>query len=101
MKMYIAVLDSAPIGIAITAAAHASIACFRQYEDRAEMQEWINGTFYKVVVSVPAMTLAELKETPDHTVITESSLDGAEVAIAFCPREEWPKGFKFFSLYKG
>lgn len=33
-------------------------------------------------------------------VLTESALDGREVAIVFKPREEWPKMFKFLRLYR-
>ena len=29
-----------------------------------------------------------------------SALDGQEVAIAFKPREQWPKPFRFYSLYR-
>jgi hypothetical protein len=36
----------------------------------------------------------------DYQVMTESSLDNAETAIVFKPREEWPKFFKFLRLYK-
>ena len=40
------------------------------------------------------------KEFEDHVVISESSLDDAEIAIAFKPRKEWPKAFKYYRLYK-
>jgi hypothetical protein len=30
----------------------------------------------------------------------ESALDGAEVALAFKPREEWPKALRFYRLYR-
>ena len=36
----------------------------------------------------------------DHVVLTESALGGQEVAIAFKPRREWPKAFRFLRLYK-
>jgi hypothetical protein len=36
----------------------------------------------------------------DHVILTESALGNQEVAIAFKPREEWPKAFKFFKLYR-
>jgi peptidyl-tRNA hydrolase len=101
MKMYIAILDDVPPGIAITAACHATLACYRRWWSSADMQEWVNGVFHKVVVSVPLETFEKMKEVDAHIVITESSLDGREVAMAFVPRAdtEWPKGFKFFPLY--
>ena len=40
------------------------------------------------------------KSVSDAVVITESALDGAEVAIALKLREEWPKQFNYFRLYK-
>ncbi len=40
------------------------------------------------------------KAVPDNVVLTESRLVGQEVAIAFKPREEWPKAFKFYRLYR-
>lgn len=36
----------------------------------------------------------------DGIVLTESALDNQEVAVAFEPRKEWPKPFKFYQLYK-
>ena len=40
------------------------------------------------------------KLVADAVVITESALDGAEVAMAFKPREQWPKQFNYFGLYR-
>ena len=43
---------------------------------------------------------ARAKETPDHVVLTESALANREVAIAFKPRAEYPKAFRFFKLFR-
>jgi hypothetical protein len=43
---------------------------------------------------------ARAKGFADHVVITESSFEGAEVAIAFKPRASWDKAFQFFRLYR-
>ena len=40
------------------------------------------------------------KAFEDHVVLTESALEGQEVAIAFKPRAEWPKAFRFYRLYR-
>ena len=32
--------------------------------------------------------------------MSESALDGAEVALGFRPRAEWPKSFRFLPLYR-
>ncbi len=100
MKMYILIKNSIPIGKAIVAASHASLAAYLKFEDRDEVKEWISGPFYKTVCKVNDAEFEKAKETSDHVIITESSLGDDEVAIAFKPREEWPKPFKFFSLYK-
>ena len=36
---------------------------------------------------------------PEGVVITEAALRGAEVALAFKPRDRWPRAFQFFRLY--
>lgn len=33
-------------------------------------------------------------------MITESALNSQDVALAFKPREEWPKPFKFYKRYR-
>jgi len=97
--MYILVREI-PVGNAIVAAAHASLACYLRFQDNPSMMEWINGQFNKMVCKVTDAEFEHAKEVPDHVVLTESTLDNQEVAIAFCPREEYPKGFKFFRKYK-
>jgi hypothetical protein len=36
----------------------------------------------------------------DHVILCEAALGGQEVAVAFKPRAEWPRAFKFYRLYK-
>ena len=100
MKMYILIRDSVPTGFAVLAAAHASLAAYLKYSDSAEVAAWLSGPFYKAVCKVSDAEFEKARETPDHVVITESALDGQEVALAFKPREEWPKPFRFFRLYR-
>jgi hypothetical protein len=100
VKMYILVRESVPIGFAILAAAHASIACYLKFRDAPEIAVWLAGPFYKVVCKVTDSEFEAAKEFADNVVLTESALDNVEVAIAFRPREEWPKAFKFYKLYK-
>ena len=40
------------------------------------------------------------KPFDDHIAPTESALSGQEIAIAFKPRDEWPKPFRFYSLFR-
>lgn len=100
MKMYILLKDSLPEGFAVLAAAHASLAAYRKFESDSCMQEWVSGTFYKVICKVNDKEFEKAKSFEDHVVLTESALDNQEVAIAFKPRKEWPKAFKFYRLYK-
>jgi hypothetical protein len=98
--MYILVRASVPLGLAITAAAHASLAAYLRFRDDPDVAAWIAGPFKKVVCAVTDAEFAAAKAHPDHVVLTESALGGAETAIAFKPRAEWPKAFQFYRLYR-
>ncbi len=100
MKMYILIRDDIPLGFAMLAAAHASLAGYLKFQGTPEVAQWLSGPFYKVVCKVNPKEFANAKEVPDHLVLTESALNNQEVAIVFKPREEWPKMFKFLKLYR-
>jgi peptidyl-tRNA hydrolase len=100
MKMYILVRDDVPLGFAIVAVAHASLAGYLAFQDTPDVREWLAGPFFKAVCKVGAKEFENAKAVEDHVVITESALGGREVAIVFKPREEWPKMFKFLTLYR-
>lgn len=100
MKMYILVKEDVPTGFAVLAAAHASLAAYLKFKDRPEMAEWLSGPFYKVVCRVNEKEFEQSKTFPDHVVLTEAALDNRETAAAFCPREEWPKPFQFYRLFR-
>ncbi len=100
MKMYILVRDDIPLGFAMVAVAHASLAGYLKFHDSPEVQAWLSGPFFKAVCKANATEFENAKAVPDHLVLTESALDGREVAIVFKPRDEWPKMFKFLRLYR-
>lgn len=100
MKMYILARDDLPLGFAMVAVAHASLAGYLRFQDTPEVKAWLAGRFFKAVCRVNAKEFANAKLVEDHVVLTESALDNREVAIVFKPREEWPKMFKFLKLYK-
>ena len=100
MKMYILIRDSVPPGFAVLAAAHASLACYLKFRDSSEVAAWLAGPFYKVICKASDAQFEQAQAFEDHVVLTESALQGQEVAIALRPREEWPKAFKFFALYR-
>jgi len=100
MAMYIVIKDDVPDNFAIVAASHAPIACYFKYENDVLMREWRSGIFYKRIVMANEKEFEKLKSHSGYVVITESSLDDREVALAFKPRPEWPKVFKFLRLWK-
>lgn len=99
MKMYIIIKDNIPDKLAPVIAAHASLACYKKFEENEDMIKWINGIFKKVVCLANEIEFDKLKNETDFVVITESSLDNKEVALAFCPREEYSKKFKFLKMW--
>lgn len=100
LKMYILLRESLPTGHAVLAAAHASLAAYLKFKDTPEVAEWLSGPFFKAVCRVSDGEFEQGRACEDHVVLTESSLGGQEVAIAFKPRREWPKAFRFFRLYR-
>ena len=98
--MYILIKDSLPTGFAVLATAHASLATYLKFKEDVAVKEWVSGTFYKVICKVDDKEFENAKAYADHVVLTESALGNEEVAIAFKPRKEWPKPFKFYKLYK-
>ncbi|OUS13891.1 hypothetical protein A9Q93_08895 [Nonlabens dokdonensis] len=99
MKMYIIVKDNIPDKLVPVITAHASLACYKKYETNEDMQKWINGIFKKVVCVTNEIEFEKLKDEPDFVALTESSLGNDEVCLAFCPREEYPKRFKFLKMW--
>lgn len=100
MKMYILIKDSVPLGLAITAAAHASLGGYLKFEKAPEVALWLGGPFKKVICKVSAAEFESAKKYEDNLVMTESAMDGQETAIVFKPREEWPPEFRTYKLYK-
>jgi peptidyl-tRNA hydrolase len=98
--MYILIRASIPTGFAVLAAVHASLACYLKFRESPEVAEWLAGPFFKVVCRVSDAEFEAAKAFDDNVILTESALDGLEVAIGFRPRQEWPKAFKFYRLYR-
>jgi len=104
--MYILVRESLPPGMAIVAAAHASLAAYLRFQDMPEVAEWVDpGPFRKVVCAVDDGEFEAAKRVDlgcgrdDRLVLTESALDGQETAIAFMPRRDWPAAFRLYRLW--
>ena len=105
LKSYILIRQDAPPGLAVVAACHATLAMYLRFKDHPDVDTWLspekNGAFYKVVCQVNAQEFEKAKECEGHVVMTESAWDNREIAIAFRPRAEWPKGFQFFRKWAG
>ncbi|WP_339924534.1 peptidyl-tRNA hydrolase [uncultured Cyclobacterium sp.] len=99
MKMYIVVKDNIPDKLIPVITAHASLACYKKFEENEQMKQWIGGVFKKVVCLVNEASFNNLKSETENILLTESSLGNKEVCLAFCPREEYPKKFKFLKMW--
>src|SRR5262249_13942964 len=99
MRMYILIRESTPIGYAMTAAAHSSLAVYLQYKETLEMRKWLTGTLNKTICKVSDEEFEKAKLVPEGVLVTEAGIRGAEVALAFKPRDRWPKAFQYFRLY--
>jgi len=99
MKMYIIVKNDIPDKLVPVITAHASLACYKKFEHNENMIQWMNGIFKKVICVVNETEFNTLKNETNFVLLTESSLANKEVALAFCPREEYPKKFKFLKMW--
>ncbi len=97
--MYIILKEAVPAKLAPVIAAHASLACYKKFEADVRMVQWINSVFKKVVCKVSEEEFNQLKHETDYVLLTESALNNQEVCLAFCPREEYPKKFRFFKMW--
>lgn len=100
--MYICIKQETPVGMAMNAAAHAGLACYLEFKDKPEVQEWLDKSFKKVTCAVTPAEFAMLKELENNVVITESRLDNAELAVALCPRynNDFPEFVNLLKLWK-
>jgi peptidyl-tRNA hydrolase len=99
MKMYILIKDDVPVKMAPVIAAHASLACYKKYEDDPDMIEWVHSIFKKVVCKVNEKEFQNSLKDEKYVLLTESSLDNREVAVAFVPRVAFTKQFRFFKMW--
>ena len=100
MKMYILVRETLSLGSAMNAVGNASLACFLKYASHRDMQNWLANSLKKVTCKGTDEELAEAMQTDNHVVITESVIGHETIAVAFCPRKEWPESFGELKLYR-
>lgn len=101
LKMYILVRDSIDLGHAMVGVAHATAALYERFAGTQPFDDWRQQSFRKVICKVTDAQFEEAKRLiPGHCLMTESGLGGVEVALGFCPCEQWPAQFKYYSLYR-
>ncbi len=98
MRMYILIKETVPNKFVPVIAAHASLACYQKFETDENMQIWINSIFKKVVCKVNDKEFENAKN--ENIILTESALNNEEVCLAFSPRNEYSKQFKYFRMWK-
>jgi peptidyl-tRNA hydrolase len=102
MKMYICIKQDTQVGMAMNAAAHASLMCHLDFCDDGDYLNWLQHSFKKVTCSVTDAEFAMLKTVSDHLVVAENRLNNAELAIVLKPRQpnEWPEFVNLLKLWK-
>ena len=99
--MYILVLDDLPIGHSINTACHAAVSCTLKYQNTEEVKDWLETSFRKVTCRVTRKEFDNaISRESDYVIMTELTLEGRETAVAFKPRDEYHKMFKFLKLFK-
>lgn len=104
MKMYILVREKFPLGHQANCAAHASLGCYLKFQNDPNMRDWLEYSFRKVTCAVTDKQFEAAKRLfDDYVIVKEDALNDAEIAIAFCPREEyddWFSGLRLFGQTK-
>lgn len=87
---------------AVVGAAHASLAGYLKWKDDELTNKWANGIFYKHVKLAMADQFEKAKSEKygDKIVITESCLDGEEVAIVYRVQEDYSSFLKTLPKWK-
>ena len=94
MKMYIAIRDSIPVGFAINSASHGSLMAYLKWNmDDVDFQDWMLYSFKKVTCRVTDEEFEQLKQLDKVVVVSESALQGEEVAVVLALEKNGPKLF--------
>lgn len=99
MKMYILVRDDIEVSWAMVAVSHAALIAYLKWQKDEDMQEWVTTSFRKVTCKVTPEQFEEAKTMEDTVVVTESAVNGKELAVVVKPRKNLPKALKSYILY--
>lgn len=100
LKMYILIKNTIPTGLAVTAAAHAALIGYLEFQELPETKLWLEKSFRKVTCTITPEQFEQLKHHfINSKVVTESALNGEETAIVIAPMDKIPKVLKHLKLY--
>lgn len=99
--MYILVPDTVPDNFVPVSCAHAALACYLRFKHDLVLNEWLTHSYKKVVcrVSIEELEHAKYYYADKAVVMTESDLDGIQVALAIPPQYEWPEFMRKYKLW--
>lgn len=97
LKMYIFVKASLPSHKMIVVG-HGVLMAHLRFQEAPVYQDWLKNSFRKVVCEVSDTEFEKLKFEENRVIVTESGLNGMEVALVFCPRDPWPRYFREYKL---
>ena len=103
LRIYILVADDIPLGIAINSVAHASMAVALECKNDEVFKQYCDTSFKKITCKVTRQQMLDAASEftgNDYVIVTESSIGHEITCVIFKPREEYPKQFKYFPLYK-
>jgi hypothetical protein len=86
----------------MNSAAHAGLMCHLKYQGDADYELWLKSSFKKVTCQVTAAEFDMLKSVTDNFVVTESRLNGEEIAVVLKPRQpsDMPSFMSLLKLWK-
>jgi len=92
LHMVIVIKEGIDPQYAVVGAAHAALAGYLKWEDEELTYQWAHGIFNKHLKKATPEQFEKAKgdKYGDKIVITESNLDGAEVAIVYRVQEKYP-----------
>jgi hypothetical protein len=83
-------------------ACHGTLMCYLRFQETEAMKDWLKNSFRKVLCVVNENEWWQARSFCfDKVIVTESAFGGEEIGMVFAPREEFPKCFKSYRLFKG
>jgi hypothetical protein len=100
LKMYILLKKGLALDEAVACSANAAVRCYDKFKQVPAMHDWAQSTFNKVVCEVSDSEFETAMQAGQCVEVYSPSL-GEAIGLGFCPREAWPKSFRFLQKYRG